>query len=196
MTVNGQYSGWFDVKIGTRHGDPLSPYLFLICAEILSILVTQNKSIGGIKILDEEILLSQFADDRTFFLTAKEHRFMHVCEHYNSLLQCGLNMNLEKMVVVWTYSREHSDVKVMPELNLNWSLQHLKCWVWYFLPVHDIVLINYENNLKEMEKKNLLNAWSRRNITPFGKITVIKTLVISKITHLFMNLPDPDERFL
>ena len=37
--------------------------------------------------------------------------------------------------------------------------------------------------------------------TLFGKITVIritviKTLVISKIAHLFMNLPDPHERFL
>ena len=45
-----------------------------------------------------------------------------------------------------------------------------------------------------MEK--LLSAWSRRSITSFGKITVIKTLVISKITHLFTNLPDPDEKFL
>ena len=45
-----------------------------------------------------------------------------------------------------------------------------------------------------MEK--LINAWSRRSITSFGKITVIKTLVISKITHLFINLPDPDEMFL
>ena len=56
--------------------------------------------------------------------------------------------------------------------------------------VHETVLINYENKLKEMEK--LLNAWSRRNINPFGKNTVIKTLVIFKITPLFMNLPDPE----
>ena len=41
--------------------------------------------------------------------------------------------------------------------------------------------------------EQLLNAWSRRKITLFGKITVIKTLVISKITHLLTNLPDPDE---
>ena len=34
------------------------------------------------------------------------------------------------------------------------------------------------------------------NITPFRKITVTKTLVIPKITRLFMNLPDPDKRFL
>jgi len=44
--------------------------------------------------------------------------------------------------------------------------------------------------------EQLLNAWSRRKITLFGKITVIKTLVISKITHLLTNLPDPDEKFL
>ena len=28
MYVNGQYSGCFDVKRGTRQGDPRSPYLF------------------------------------------------------------------------------------------------------------------------------------------------------------------------
>ena len=44
--------------------------------------------------------------------------------------------------------------------------------------------------------KKVLNAWSRRNLTPFGSITVIKSLVISKITHLLMNLPDPEESFL
>ena len=40
--------------------------------------------------------------------------------------------------------------------------------------------------------KKVLNAWSRRNLAPFGKITVIKSLVLSEITHLLFNLPDPD----
>ena len=66
--VNGQYSQWFDMKRGKRQGDPLSPYLFLICAELLASVIRQNESIHGINILDEEILLSQFADDTTFFL--------------------------------------------------------------------------------------------------------------------------------
>ena len=60
--------------------------------------------------------------------------------------------------------------------------------------VFETVTINFENKLNEMKK--VLNAWSRRNHTPFGRITVIKSLVISKITHLLMNLPDPEESFL
>ena len=57
MHVNGQYSQWSDEKRGTRQCDPLSPYLFLICAELLASMISQNKNIHGINILDEEILL-------------------------------------------------------------------------------------------------------------------------------------------
>ena len=88
MYVNGQYSEWIDVRQGTRHGDPLSPYFFLICAKMLSSLIHQNKNIHGIKILDEEILLSQFADDTTFFLMVKRNYFVHVYIPCNVLLEC------------------------------------------------------------------------------------------------------------
>ena len=61
--------------------------------------------------------------------------------------------------------------------------------------LHEIVPINFENKLNEIRK--VLSAWSRRNLTPFfGKITVIKSLVISKITHLLLNLPDLEDNLL
>ena len=98
----------------------------------------------------------------------------------------GLNVNYDETMVVWIGSRKHSRVKFMPKLNLNWNPVTFKVLgVVFYTNVHETVLINYENKLKEME--TLLNSWSRRNITPFGKIAVIKTLVISEVTHLFMN---------
>ena len=95
--MNGQYSQRFDVKRGTRQGDPLSPYLFLICAELLASMIRQNENIHGINILDEEILLSLFADDTTFFLDGTRESFyscMCVLQQFASM--SGLNINVDK----------------------------------------------------------------------------------------------------
>ena len=43
--------------------------------------------------------------------------------------------------------------------------------------------INTDGRLTEI--RNILNKWSKRQLTPFGKITAIKILAISKIVHLF-----------
>ena len=75
VNVNGQYSQWFDVKRGTRQCGLLSPYLFLICAELLASIICQNENIHGINSLDEEILLSQFAYYTTFFLYGTRESF-------------------------------------------------------------------------------------------------------------------------
>ena len=73
--VNGQYSNWFEIKRGVRQGDPFSPYLYLIGAEILSIMLRSNSEIKGIKIKNEEYLLSQFADDTVLCLDGEESTF-------------------------------------------------------------------------------------------------------------------------
>ena len=53
---------------GLRQGDPLSPYLFIICLEILAANRRLNKDIQGIMVGNEEIKLEIFADDMTSFL--------------------------------------------------------------------------------------------------------------------------------
>ena len=55
------------MKRGTRQGDPLSPYFFFIYGELLASMIRQNENIHGINFIDKEILLSQSADDTTFF---------------------------------------------------------------------------------------------------------------------------------
>ena len=43
-----------------------------------------------------------------------------------------------------------------------------------------------------MHKINsLINTWSKRKLTLPGRITVIKSLILSKFTHLFLALPNP-----
>ena len=95
--VNGQYSQWFGMKKGTRQGDLLSPYLFLICAELLASMIRQNENIYGINILGKEILLSQFADGTTFFLGDTRESLcscMSVLQQFS--VMSDLNINVDK----------------------------------------------------------------------------------------------------
>ena len=40
---DGQSSPWFSTKRVCRQGDPISPYLFFLCAEILAIMIKENR---------------------------------------------------------------------------------------------------------------------------------------------------------
>ena len=68
VIVNGHLSEWFYLHRGCRQGDPLSPYLFILCAEILAVLIRNNKDIKGIKVIDTTFVISQYADDTTMIL--------------------------------------------------------------------------------------------------------------------------------
>jgi hypothetical protein len=46
------------------------------------------------------------------------------------------------------------------------------------------------------EIKALLYAWSRRMISTAGRVTVIKSLMLPKITHLLISLPTPPKEKL
>ena len=68
----GHLSSWFQIGRGCRQGDPLSPYIFIICAEFLSTKLRKNKNIKGIKIELKEFKISQFTDDTTVILDGSD----------------------------------------------------------------------------------------------------------------------------
>ena len=68
---NGFATGPFPLGRGVRHIDPLSPYLFILTLETLAIRIREDSSIQGLKIGDEVIKRSLFADDMTCILKDK-----------------------------------------------------------------------------------------------------------------------------
>jgi hypothetical protein len=75
ILINGSPSHPFKPQRGLRQGDPLSPYLFIICADVLSGLIEkaqQEKLIHGVKIVSAapEITHLFFADDNLLFCRA------------------------------------------------------------------------------------------------------------------------------
>ena len=60
---NGWASNFFEIQRGVRQGCLLSPYLFILSAEVLTMAIRKNTNIKGISVNDVEIKLRQYADD-------------------------------------------------------------------------------------------------------------------------------------
>ena len=81
--------------------------MFILCAEILSIKLKNNKNIRDIK--DNEILISQFADDTSLILDDTElslHSALDELTYFATL--SGLKINFFKTQVIWIGSKKHS----------------------------------------------------------------------------------------
>ena len=201
VQVNNKYSRYFAIERGVRQGDALSAYLFLLCGEILSKLLMENDVIKGIKVNDREALLSQFADDTALFLDGSKESFEQSIKTLSKFAKIsGLTINNEKTSVIWLGSKKNSRDRYLRDMNFTWdpggeinsNFKYLG--IIFSTNTDQIVQLNYGSKLNEIQK--LLRTWSKRSLTPFGKITVIKTLAISKLTYLFSNIPDPSCDFL
>ena len=66
---NGHLSEQINLARGCRQGDPLSPYVFVLCAEILSQVLREFGGIKGIEVHGEEFKSTQYADDTTLMVS-------------------------------------------------------------------------------------------------------------------------------
>ena len=193
VIVNGHMSDWFMLQRGCRQGDALSPYLFIICAEILAILLRNNPKIKGININGKEYIVSQYADDTSLTLDGSQESLLNtmlVLKFYGRI--SGLNVNTDKTKVIWFGARKNSNIILCPEYNLSWeNTVFTVLGIRFSTDLTDIVNLNYDPKIEEI--KQLFACWSKRIISPMGKIVVIKTLALAKLNHLILGIPNPSK---
>ncbi|KAL5543298.1 hypothetical protein UlMin_011008 [Ulmus minor] len=119
---NGKRFGHLTPSRGLRQGDPLSPYLFLLCGEGLSSLLhryEQNEVLQGLRCGMRGPTISHllFADDSLFFLEAK----LSACAAVKEILRfyeaaSGQVVNLSKSAVCFGPNTPESDAAQMVAL--------------------------------------------------------------------------------
>ena len=113
---------------------------------------------------------------------------LNTLEIFGSL--SGLKINMDKTKIVWLGKKKHSMDKFEISYKLDWGTTEFKLLgINFSVDLRDIRGNNYTPVLKTITKT--LSNWQRRNLTPIGKIAVIKTFVISALTHMFSAIPSP-----
>ena len=186
---NGFFSEYFKLERGVRQGDPLSPYLFVLAIETLAIAIRQNSEIKGIVIGKEETKLLQYADDTTATLSDKNSAtaLFKLLGFFKSV--SGLMINCTKTEGMWIGSTRHSKSK---PFQIKWTDEPIKALGVYF--TYDIKLLHEKNFLEKLDSiKKLINIWSSRGLSIYGKVTVVKSLLIPKFVYVSSLLPTPKE---
>ena len=186
---NGHTSKYFNVKRGVRQGDPLSPYLFVLVVEIMANKIRQEKHIEGISIKQCETKLLQYADDTSGLLRnlKSAKHFLQTVKEFG--LYSGLTLNVEKTESMWLGSNRFNKAK---PLGISWPERPLRILGVYFS--YDQEACNKLNFLDRIDKaKRILNWWSCRNLTLYGRVQIIKTFIMSQFIYVSSVVHTPAE---
>jgi hypothetical protein len=196
VIVNGQASRKFSIERGCRQGDPISPYLFILCAELLACKIRETDKIKGIKVNQTECKISQFADDTTLLLEGDKDSYeelFYTLDKFEKI--SGLKINYDKTCNVWLGSKINSNTEYLPHLNMTWNPQQYKILgLWYTNNLERMAELNLTDKFNETKK--LINIWMKRTITPLGKVAVLKSLILSKLIYLWIMLPNPPQEIV
>ena len=186
---NGMISKPFKLERGVRQGDPLSPYLFIVAVEMLAIAIRQNPAIKGIVIGKEETKLLQYADDTTamFADTNSARVLFQVLDLFKDI--SGLKINSTKTEGMWIGASKERKAK---PFGIKWPNEPIKALGVYF--TSDPKLLKEKNFIERLDSiKKLINIWSSRGLSVYGKVTIIKSFLIPKFVYVCSVLPTPKE---
>ena len=176
---NGSFSDPFPILQGVRQGAPNSSYMFLLCAEIMAIMIRSNRNIQGIPVADITYLLSQYADDFDTFSRANHSSVQNLFKVLNTFQQIsGFTINYDKTTIYRIGSIRNTNAKCYVEKQVNWTNDPINI---LGVVVHDdenvVMKENYQPIL--LKAKSILNQWNRRKLSLIGKIQIVNTLVAS-----------------
>lgn len=182
------------IKRRCRQGDPLSPYLFILCVELLGSLVNNDETIHGIDIGDKCFKLVQYADDTSFFIhgdVTSSNRVMTQLQYFSTL--SGLKLSLSISFLVGLGNLKGSFIDLNSECNIPWICGE------------DFKLLGivFNTDLRSMTNKNCENAmhkvlnvtklWEKRNLTVLGCIAVVKSLLVPCFNYYIKALHCPQQ---
>jgi len=187
LLINGQPQGHIKPSRGIRQGDPLSPYIFVLCAEVLSSMLKQSSmeglvsgvpvSRGGTRI--QHLL---FADDCLLFCRANLNEWGHIhsllCRYEEA---SGQQINREKTAIFFSRNTKAAvRESIIQGTGYVCSSQYDR-----YLGLPAIIgrsRIATFNVIKERIWKRM-NGWKEKFLSHAGKEILIKSVIQAMPTY-------------
>ncbi|XP_058767513.1 uncharacterized protein LOC131641227 [Vicia villosa] len=188
VNVNGNMIGPIVPGRGLRQGDPLSPYLFILCAEGLTALIrkAQNRGdIHGVKICRNASIISHLliADDCFLFFranTAETNVMKDILATYEEA--SGQAINFQKSEV---YCSRIVNSDTRQELATCLGVQQV-LGTGNYLGIPSMIGRSRKSALRFIKDRiwRKINSWSSRSLSQAGRETMIKSVLQSIPTYI------------
>lgn len=189
--LNGKMHGFLKSQRGLRQGNPISPYLFVLAMEYLSISIkaaTANPDFNfHPKCKNIGLTHLSFTDDIIFFSRGDTQSVSLLFDSINQFSKCsGLELNLSKSHT-FAAGIEESAFQEISQLTgfaagsflviyLGSPLVHGKLKSYHFNPIIERIT-------------NFINVWSSHNLSYAGRLELIKEVIQGVESFWIQNFP-------
>ena len=180
IKVNGDIGRFFQTKKGLRQGDPLSPLLFNLVADMLATLIERAKQDGQISgliphLVDDGLSILQYADDTILFM---EHNFeeaknmklvLTTFEHLS-----GLKINFHRSELFC-----YGEVKEAQQeyMNIFGCPVGVVPFRYLDIPMHHTRILNKDWKLIKERFERKLSTWKSKMLSCRGRLTPINSVL-------------------
>ncbi|XP_010463319.1 PREDICTED: uncharacterized protein LOC104743986 [Camelina sativa] len=197
VLLNGQPRGTILPQRGLRQGDPLSPYLFILCMKVLIANIKkaeQEQKIMCIKIARDCPTSSHllFTDDSLFFCKAEENECRTVMEIIGNYGKAsGQEVNLGKSSIMFS-NKVPADIKTQLKSVIGISKEG---GMGSYLGIPE----NFQGSKTQVFSyvsdrfDNRVNGWSTKYLSKGGKEVMIKSVALALPTHVMSCFKLPQE---
>lgn len=182
--VNGVLTGEIKIKRGVRQGCPLSPLLYILAMNPIALDFTKIQSGSGLKLVNDEITLLQYADDTVCFVKDESAitRVFNRFETYRKATGAALNVNKTEVLRL-------GKSQCPSEVPVHMIKDEVK--------ILGILFDNKGPVVKQWDTihskiKSMVYSWSSRNLTTKGKIILANSVALSQLWYAARVLPMPE----
>lgn len=179
VVINGMVSGLIQPQRGLRQGCPLSPYLFILCAEVFSNLLMkaeEQKCIQGLR-FGKDLTISHllFADDSLIFVRAA----VEDCRHLKEIFECygrasGQIFNYQKSSMFFSNNTRDDRITAIKEIfQLEVVSRHEK-----YLGLPSMIGRKAKSFFTDVKHRvlNKIQSWQHKFFSSGGKEVLIKAV--------------------